>query len=58
MAEKAETKAAQEKYTKRQLVKSGKWSVDVLNAILEDNKEYTTAEVDKAVNNFLKRSVN
>lgn len=56
MVEKAETKAAQEKYTKRQLVKSGKWSVDVLNAILED-KEYTVAEVDKAVNNFLKRSV-
>lgn len=57
MAEKAETKAVQEKYTKIQLIKSGKWSVDVLNAILDD-KEYTMAEVDKAVNNFLKRRVN
>lgn len=57
MAEKTVTKAAQEKFTKEQLIKSGKWSADVINAVLGE-KEYTMAEADRAVNNFYKRRVN
>jgi hypothetical protein len=57
MAEKTESKSTEVKYTKEQLVKSGKWSADVVNAVLND-KEYTVAEADKAINEFLKRKVN
>lgn len=32
--------------------------VDILNALLEDGKSYTFAEVDGLVSDFMKRSVN
>jgi hypothetical protein len=56
VSEKTESKAAEAKYSKAQLAKSGKWSADAVNAVLED-KEYTMTEADKAINGFLKRSV-
>ena len=32
--------------------------VDILNALLEDGKSYTFAQVDGLVSDFMKRSVN
>jgi hypothetical protein len=47
---------AEPKYSKEQLAKSGKWSVDVVNAVLTED-EYTISEADTLINDFLKRSV-
>lgn len=46
------------KYNKKQLLKSKKYEYkrDILNALLDDDKEYTIEEVDKIVNKFLKEA--
>jgi hypothetical protein len=47
------------KYTKQDLLASNKYKdkIDLLNALLLDNKEYSLKEVDKIINNFLKKGV-
>lgn len=46
-------------FTKRQLLTSKKYQhqTDLLNAILED-RSYTIDEVDKLINDFMKKKVN
>lgn len=55
------TKAAPEvaKYTKSVILSANKlkWNRDVLSVLLEDDKEYTLAEVEKLVNDFNNREV-
>ena len=47
-------------YTKDQLLRSKKYAArrDLLGALLEDGKTYTAAQVDREINQFLKRKVN
>ena len=49
----------EEKYTKDAILRAEKlsWNKDVLNILLEDNKEYTLSEVEKIVNDFNTREV-
>ncbi|MEA4972377.1 MAG: hypothetical protein VB119_04280 [Candidatus Metalachnospira sp.] len=58
MTGKAEKKQAV-KFTKEKLCRSQKFADnrDILNALLEDNKEYTTDEAQETVNLFLKGGV-
>lgn len=44
-------------YSKVQLVESNKYKhiVDILNTILEDDKNYSLDDVDKMINKFLKK---
>ena len=44
----------EEKYTKDAILRAEKlsWNKDVLNILLEDDKEYTLSEVEKIVNDF------
>ena len=51
--------AAAVKYTKEQLLKAKRYSQrkDLINALLEDNRQYTIDEVDAAIENFLKGKV-
>ncbi len=46
-------------YTKDQLLRSKKYAArrDLLGALLEDGKTYTAAQVDREINQFLKRKV-
>ena len=46
-------------YTKDQLLRSKKYAArrDLLGALLEEGKTYTAAQVDREVNQFLKRKV-
>lgn len=46
-------------YTKDQLLRSKKNATrrDLLGALLEDGKTYTAAQVDREINQFLKRKV-
>ena len=46
-------------YSKKQIVKSKKYEnhVDLVNALLDDDKKYSLAEVDKKINSFLKGAV-
>lgn len=46
-------------YTKDQLLRSKKYAArrDLLGALLEDGKTYTAAQVDRKINQFLKRKV-
>ena len=53
-------KAPQEtRYTKAALVGSKRFKArrDLLNAILDDGKEYTIAEAEKEFNNYLNKEV-
>lgn len=47
------------KYTKQQILKSKKYlgKQDCINALLEDNGQYTLSEVDKKINDFMKGAV-
>jgi len=47
------------KYSKTQIVNSKKYEKnrDVLQAILKETEKYTTEEVDKKIENFMKRRV-
>lgn len=49
----------EEKYTKDAILRAEKlsWNKDVLNILLEDEKEYTLSEVEKIVNDFNTREV-
>lgn len=51
--------AAAASYTKDQLLRSKKYAArrDLLGALLEDGKTYTAAQVDREINQFLKRKV-
>lgn len=56
----AEQEVALFKFSKEQLVKSKKYSLqrDVLNALLSDGEVYTFDEVDQKLYEFLKGKVN
>ena len=45
------------KFSKRQLLNSKKYQhqTDLLNAILENDKSYSLSEVDKLINEFMKK---
>lgn len=47
------------KYTKEQIVTSKKYRLrrDLLNALLDKDKSYSLEEVDKIIDNFMKRKV-
>ena len=49
----------EEKYTKDAILRAEKlsWNKDVLNILLEDDKDYTLSEVEKIVNDFNTREV-
>ena len=52
---KTTVKVEDPKFTKKALISSNKFTTivrDVLKLVLEDDKEYTIAEVQKAVENF------
>ena len=53
------TEVIEEKYTKDAILRAEKlsWNKDVLNILLEDDKEYTLSEVEKIVNDFNTREV-
>ncbi|MGG0663408.1 hypothetical protein ABE042_04790 [Viridibacillus arvi] len=53
------TKATEPTFSKQQLVKSRKYAMhrDVISALLNDEEQYTFAEVDKKINVFLKGEV-
>lgn len=60
MAEEKKTeKAAKNTYTKDQILLSGKYTKrrDLINALLEEDKEYTIDEVDAVMDKFLKGKV-
>lgn len=46
-------------FTKEQILKSKKYATrkDILVVLLEDSKAYTIEEVDKAINDFMKKAV-
>ncbi len=48
------------KFSKQQIIESKKFRsrVDVLNVILDENKQYTLEEVEKEINKFMKGKVN
>lgn len=50
---------AEKKFTKEQLLKSQKYrhQRDLLSALLEDNKRYSVAEVNKKIKEFLERKM-
>ncbi len=51
--------AAAVKYTRAQLLKAKRYSQrkDLINALLEDNRQYTIDEVDAAIEKFMKGKV-
>lgn len=52
-------KAAVPKHSKEQLLRSNRYAHrrDLIGALLEDDKQYTLAEVDTAIDNFMKGKV-
>lgn len=46
-------------FTKEKIIKFKRYSnrIDLLNALLDDNKAYTLDEVDALINNFMKGKV-
>lgn len=60
MVKKKNTKTVvEDKFSKEQIVKAKKIqdNVDLLNAILKNDKEYTLKEVDEIIENFKKGKV-
>lgn len=60
MVKKKNTKTVSEdKFSKEQIVKSKKFqnNVDLLNAVLKENKKYTLKEVNEIIKNFKKGKV-
>lgn len=55
-AQQTEAPSAEPKFSKAQLCASKKYANrrDALWAVLDDSKEYTIAEADKALDNFMK----
>lgn len=54
-----EKKKPEPKFTKEQILKSTKYQhqTDLLTIVLVDTKSYSLGEVDKAINDYLKRTV-
>lgn len=59
MATKTNTEAVAPVHTKAQLLASKKYAnrQDIINALLEDGKTYTTAQVDALIEKFMKGQV-
>lgn len=61
MADKKATEAAAAvpRFTKVQLMASNKYAnrKDLIGALLDDNKDYTTAQVDELIEKYLKGKV-
>ena len=57
--ESTETKSDETKFVKSQIIGSDKYKnrADLLNVLLEDDKEYTLSDVDKKLENFLNKEV-
>lgn len=60
MATKKATTIVNPSFSKSQLVKSNRFNreADLLNALLQDNKQYTISEVEKKILDFKKGKVN
>lgn len=56
---KKEIKNTEDKFSKEQIVKSKRFrnNMDLLNAILKENKQYTLKEVEEIIKNFMKGKV-
>ena len=54
--ESTENKSNETKFVKSQIIGSDKYKnrADLLNVLLEDDKEYTLSDVDKKLENFLR----
>lgn len=57
--ENVENKSEETKFVKSQIISSDKYKnrADLLNVLLEDDKEYTLSEIDKKLEDFLGREV-
>lgn len=57
--ENAENKSEKAKFVKSQIIGSDKYKnrADLLNVLLEDDKEYMLSEVDKKLEDFLGKEV-
>lgn len=57
--ENIENKLEETKFVKSQIISSDKYKnrADLLNVLLEDDKEYTLSEIDKKLEDFLGREV-
>lgn len=57
--ENVENKSEETKFVKSQIISSDKYKnrADLLNVLLEDDKEYTLSEIDKKLEDFLDREV-
>ena len=57
--ESAENKSDETKFVKSQIIGSDKYKnrADLLNVLLEDDKEYTLSDVDKKLEEFLGKEV-
>ena len=57
--ESTENKSEETKFVKSQIVSSDKYKnrADLLNVLLEDDKEYNLSEIDKKLEDFLGREV-
>lgn len=56
MAEK-DKKEIKKKYSKESLLQSTELNPDILAVVLDDRKEYTIEEAEKAIESFKKRKV-
>ena len=54
-----ENKSEETKFVKSQIISSDKYKnrADLLNVLLEDDKEYTLSEIDKKLEDFLGKEV-
>lgn len=57
--ENVENKLEETKFVKSQIISSDKYKnrADLLNVLLEDDKEYTLSEIEKKLEDFLSREV-
>ena len=57
--ESTENKSEETKFVKSQIIGSDKYKnrADILNVLLEDDKEYTLSDVDKKLEDFLGKEV-
>ena len=57
--ENVENKSEETKFVKSQIISSDKYKnrADLLNVLLDDDKEYTLSEIEKKLEDFLSREV-
>lgn len=57
--ENTENKSGETKFVKSQIIGSDKYKnrADLLNVLLEDDKEYTSSDIDKKLEDFLGKEV-